>query len=167
MRGFSKSCALISPLSAVSFGLSGISGDSPQLAFLEVDEDLARRVVPRRTRHAAAGMRAGATHIYAWQRAAIVTVPEHRARREDLIQVQRAVEDVAADQAERSLEVERAVDLPSEHRGFEVRRVLVDRLDHQIRDGFAMRIPRLPIRQLRRDVLAEHARDVLARRRET
>src|SRR4029453_12958355 len=40
-----------------------------------------------------------------------------------------------------------------------------DSLDHQIRDSVAMRIPRLPLWQFGRDVLAEHTRDVHALRR--
>ena len=64
-----------------------------------------------------------AAHVEAGQRAAIVAVAEHRARGEQLIERQRAVKDVAADQAEGAFEIERAQDLPAEHRGLEVRRV--------------------------------------------
>jgi hypothetical protein len=51
------------------------------------------------------------------------------------------MEDVAADQTERALEVERAVDLAAEDLGFVIRCVLIDRLDHEIGDLLTMQVP--------------------------
>src|SRR5689334_11742144 len=111
-------------------------------------------------------MRAGAAEIKPRQRAAIVRITDHRPRAEKLVERQRAVEDVAADQAEIALEIERALDLPPEHRGLEARREAVDGPDHDVGDFLAMIVPRSAVRQFRRNVLAEEARDVPAGRRE-
>src|SRR5437868_2092924 len=56
------------------------------------------------------------------------------------------MKDVAADEAEGAFEIERREDLPAKHRALEVRRVAVDRLDHQVGDGLAMLLPRRSIR---------------------
>src|SRR5690606_9707983 len=76
----------------------------------------ARRVVARCAGHAAARMGAGTAQVQARQRAAIVRLAEYRPRAEQLIEAQRAVEDVAADEAEVAFEIERALDLAAEHR---------------------------------------------------
>ena len=65
-----------------------------------IPQDHLRRVVAGRTGDAAAGMRAGAAKIKSAQRTAIIRMTQHRPRREQLIERQRAVEDIAADQAE-------------------------------------------------------------------
>src|SRR5277367_5937917 len=78
---------------------------------LEILQYLPRRVVPGGAGDAAAGVGAGAAHIEAGDRAAMVGVAQHRAGREYLVEVERAVEDVAADQAESPLQVQRAHDL--------------------------------------------------------
>jgi len=52
-------------------------------------------------------MRAGAAHVKPLQRSAVIAVAEHRARREQLIEAQGAVGDVAADQPEGALQIER------------------------------------------------------------
>ena len=75
--------------------------------------------------------------------------------------------DVPADEPESALEVERAHDLAAEHRRLEVRCVGVDGVDHQVRYFLAMRVPGAAVRELRGDVLAEEARDVLSLRRES
>ena len=81
-------------------------------------------------------------HMYSpCERSAVIAVPEHRPRREQLIEAQRAVEDVAADEAEGALEIERAHDLPAEHRGLEIRRMAVDQIDHEVGDLLAVRRP--------------------------
>ena len=107
----------------------------------EIPQHFARRIVARRAGHAAARMRARAAHVEARQRPAIVRMAEHRAGREHLPEIERAVKDVAADQAEGALEIERRHDLPAEHRAFEIRRMAVDRRDHQVGDRLAMVVP--------------------------
>ncbi len=76
------------------------------------------------------------------------------------------MEDVAADQAEGTLQVQRGQRLPAEHRVGESGRVALDGGDHQLGDLVAVRVPAAPIRQLRRHVLAEQAGHVLAGRRQ-
>src|SRR5581483_7067337 len=89
-----------------------ISGGPAQSPAAKVGEDLARRVVARRPGDTAARMRARTTHVKTRKRAAIVPIPEHRPRREHLIELQPGMEDVAHDEAKDPLEVERAHDLP-------------------------------------------------------
>jgi hypothetical protein len=69
-----------------------------------------------RAGHAAARVRARSAQIEARQRHAVVGGADHRPGAEQLVEAHLAVEDVAADQAEAALEVERRVDLPAEHR---------------------------------------------------
>src|ERR1700686_5396752 len=76
----------------------------------KVAEDLARRVVTRGAAHAAPGMGAGAAHVKPLQRSAVIAVAEHRARREQLIEAQGAVGNVAADEPEGALQIERTHD---------------------------------------------------------
>ena len=58
------------------------------------------------------------------------------------------MEDVAADEAEFALEVERREDLARDDRRLEVRRVSFDRVDHEVRDRLARLIPGAPVRQV-------------------
>src|SRR4029077_19539051 len=105
----------------------------PQSPAAKIAQDLARRVVTRSPRHAPARMRAGAAHVEPLQRSAVVAVAEHRARAEQLIEAQGAVRDVATDEPEGALQIERTHDLTAEYRRLEVGSVGVDRVDHQIR----------------------------------
>src|SRR6185312_9120491 len=118
-----------------------VSGGTPQSPAAKVSEDLPRRIVSRRAGHAAAWMCSGAAHVEPRQRSAIVAIPEHRPRRQHLVELQPAVKDVAAHEAEGPLEVERAHDLPPENGRPEIRRDAVDRVDHEVRNALAMRIP--------------------------
>src|SRR3954466_11312903 len=70
-------------------------------------QDHARGVVAGGAGDAAAGMGAGAAMVKSLQRPAIIRVAEHRPRREQLVQRQGAVEDVAADEAEIALQINR------------------------------------------------------------
>ncbi len=76
------------------------------------------------------------------------------------------MENIAADQAEGALQVERAVDLTADHRRLEARRVFVERRDHEVRHFFTVVVPGAAVGQLRRDMLAEHRRDMHARGRQ-
>src|SRR5882724_5048836 len=87
----------------------------------EICDDFARGVVTWRTRDSAARMRAGAAHVESLQRTAIVAVAQHGPGGKQLVQAERAVENVAADQTEGALQIERAHDLPAEHGCPEVR----------------------------------------------
>src|SRR5581483_1645054 len=75
-----------------------------------VAQDHLGRIVAGRAGDAAARMGAGTAMIEPLQRTTIIGVAQHRARGEQLIQRQRAVEDVAAEKAELALQVERGED---------------------------------------------------------
>src|SRR3954447_8349126 len=121
--------------------LSGGGSERPSLAPPQIPQHFPCRIMSRQPRHTTTRMRAGAAHVEAGQRPAVIRMPEHRARREHLPEIERAVEDVAADEAKCALEIERRHDLPAEHRAFEVRRVAIYRVDHQVGDRLAMIVP--------------------------
>src|SRR6185312_3213623 len=109
-------------------GLGGWPGasaprESPQAAAPEVGNDLAGRVVSWSASDATARMRSGPTHVQARDRATVVAVPQHGPRGEHLVELQRPVKNISADEPERALQVQRTEDLAAEHRGFEIRRV--------------------------------------------
>src|SRR5215471_13278403 len=82
---------------------------SPQPAPpVPIVKDRPRRIVAWRAGDAAAGMRARAAMVEAGDGAAVVRVAQHRPRPEQLVKRQCAMEDVAADEPKRLLEVERA-----------------------------------------------------------
>ncbi|HEY7786892.1 MAG TPA: hypothetical protein VIF33_00100 [Casimicrobiaceae bacterium] len=79
------------------------------------------------------------------------------------------MEDIATDEAEFTFQVERRQDATPEHAAREIRRRLVDGVDHQVRDFVAMIVPgvaRQHVADARVRVLAEKARDVHAGRRQ-
>src|SRR5581483_6791796 len=102
-----------------------------------------RGVVARRAGDAAAGMGAGAAHIEAGDRAAIVAVTEDGPCREHLIEFEAAMHDVAAEETETALEIERGQRFVTQHRSRETRREPIDGGDHELRDCVAMLIPAL------------------------
>src|SRR5439155_16422007 len=142
-------------------------GASPFLfTSAHVAEDFARGIMPGNASDAAAGMRSGAAHVQALERAAIVAVPEHRPRRKQLVEGKRAVKKVAADEPEFTLEIQRRECLRGNDARSEVRSVAIDGLDHEPSDfGFDL-VPRTTLGKLRVGVLAKQARDMLARRRQ-
>src|SRR5581483_4620562 len=99
-----------------------------------IPQDHLRGVVAGGAGDAAAGMGAGAAVIEALQRSAIVGMAQHRARREQLVQAQRAMEDVPAEQAEFALEIQRRQDLPAEHALRKTGRIAVDGCYHEVGD---------------------------------
>src|ERR1700738_3515868 len=76
------------------------------------------------------------------------------------------MKNIAAEQAELALEIERRQNLPADHARREAWRIFIHGRDHEIGDLFAMVVPRPAVRQLRRHVLAEQAGDMLTRRAE-
>ena len=72
-----------------------------------IPEDDARGVVAGGAGDAAAGMGAGAAMVEAFEGPAVIGVAQHRPRREYLVQGQRAVEDISAQQSEFALEIKR------------------------------------------------------------
>ena len=95
----------------------------------------------RCTGRAASRMASRTAQIQTRDRTSIIRVTQHRTRREDLPQIERSVENIAADKSECSLKVERGKDLARQHRAPEIRCMIIDRLDHEIGDGFAVVIP--------------------------
>ena len=125
-----------------------------------------RRIMPRRARHAAARMRARPAQIEPLQRHPIIGRADHRPRAEQLVEPHLAVENVAADQPEAALEVERRMDLPPEHRAWQPRRMAVDRGDDRVRRFLALVVPAPSRPEIVAEMLAEQARDMLALGRE-
>src|SRR5215211_4817081 len=117
------------------------SSNRAQTTALEVSDDLARRIVSGRAGHAAARMGAGAAHVKAGNGAPIIGMAQYGPGRENLTEIEGAVENIAADKAEGPLEVERRQDLAPQHGALEVRRIGVDRGDHQIGHRVAMVVP--------------------------
>src|SRR3569623_2462649 len=127
-----------------------------------VSKDLTCRIVPRRARDAATGVRARTAHIQATERSAIGAVAEDRPCRPELIERHVAVHDVAVDQAELPLEPLGTEDHPAEDRRPESRRVALDRVDDRVGSLVFLQIPVAPVGKLRREMLAEQARNLTA-----
>src|SRR5688572_3437426 len=81
---------------------------------LAIGEHRLRGVMTGSTGHSATRMGARAAQIESRQRHSIVGGADHRTGAEQLIEAHLAVEDVAADQAEAALEIERRMDLPAD-----------------------------------------------------
>ena len=81
-------------------------------------------------------MRARATQIKSGERHAVVGVSEHWARGKDLIERHGTVEDVAVGQAEDALQIEWREALAPDYA-----RLGLDRVNHQVGDGFAVPLP--------------------------
>src|SRR5215212_6032976 len=103
-----------------------------------VGEDSPCSIVPRRPRDSSTWMGTGAAQIEALERHTVVRGADHRPCAEQLVEAHLAMENVAADQSEAALEVERRVDLPADHRLGEARRVAVDQSDDRVRRSFAL-----------------------------
>src|SRR3954469_3435549 len=127
----------------------------PPLPRPPVRKERLRRIMPGRSGHAAARMRARAAQIESFEWHPVVRRPDHRPRAEQLVEAHLAVEDIAADQAEAPLEVQRRMDLPAQHRLGEARRVTVDRRDDRVRGPLTLRIPATPTAEVVAEMLAE------------
>src|SRR6185369_3698176 len=88
-----------------------------------------RGIVAGRTGDAAAGMGTGTAHIKSANWTAIIAVTQNRPGREHLVEIELAVHDIAAGQAEDPLQIERTERLHSQHGLFEPGRETVDRGD--------------------------------------
>src|SRR6266446_7412787 len=93
---------------------------------LAAAQDFSGGVASRHAHDAASGMGGGAAEIEAAHRRPISGVTREGTKREELIRDHRALEDVAAGEIERPLEVERGEHLAREDGAAEVRRVLVE-----------------------------------------
>src|SRR3954470_6261690 len=124
-----------------------------------------RRVAPGRTHDAAAGMRCRSAHPQILNRRLVLRPPRHRARKEQLLERQLALEDVAFRQTELAFEIEWRHHLPMQNDVADVRCILGDRLDHRVAERLALVVPS-PRRQLVRRVLHEARQNVFAWRRD-
>ena len=96
---------------------------------------------PERPSSAGARMRARSAEEQILDRRPVARPAEQRARDEQLIERQLAVEDVAAGQAVRALEVERRDHLARDDRRVEARRVLRDRARRRGAEAIALGVP--------------------------
>src|SRR4051812_11031937 len=103
-----------------------------------IGQDRAGGVVAGCAGDAAAGVGARAAKIKALERAAIIGIAEHRPCPEQLIERQRAMENIAATETEYPFEVEWAQYLAAEHAVLETRRIAIDGVDHQVGHRLAM-----------------------------
>ena len=71
----------------------------------------------------------------------MIAMAQHRSRRPQLVQTHPAVEDIAADQAELALQVERRMDLPRDDRRPDIGRMGGYRVDDMIGRRLALVIP--------------------------
>src|SRR5262245_9689179 len=106
----------------------------------EVHEDLARGVRARRGHHAAARVRAGAAHVEAPHRAAVLRVAREGAVEQELVHRQLALEDVALGEADFGLQLPRRAALDVAHERLEVRAVAADLVEHGVLESFAVRV---------------------------
>src|SRR4051794_16393413 len=102
-------------------------------------------------------MGAGAAQVESLDRAAVVRMAEQRPGRPQLVERKRAVEDVAADEAEVALQVGGREGAVAEDAGAKARRVRFNDIEDAV-DGLPL--PGAPV-GVRREVLAEETRDVL------
>src|SRR4051794_30709118 len=116
----------------------GDSGPNPPAVIVE---DRARGIVSWRSRNPAPGMRPRAAVVKARNWSTVIGITEGRARPEQLIERERAMENVAANQPEYLLQVQGAEDLPVDDAALEPRRVAVDGVDHQIGNRLAAVVP--------------------------
>src|SRR6266480_4534825 len=107
-----------------------------------IRQNHARGVVAGGAGDAAAGMGAAAAMVEPLQRPPIIGVAAHWPRREQLIERQRAVKNIAAEQPELALQIERREDLPAHDACRKTRRITIYRRDHEIGDLIAMVVPR-------------------------
>src|SRR5437899_1820730 len=114
---------------------SGIGGSPRHLS--PILENLSRRIAPARADYAAGGVRRGTAEVQPLDRRAIVRPSGGRAETKEPVQVHRPLEDVAAGQAERPLQVRRRQHLPVDDRAAEVRCVLVHHLETAVGEGVA------------------------------
>ncbi len=121
----------------------------------------------RRARHPAARMGARAAHIKPLGRSAVTRMAQHRPCRPQLVQRHRAMHDVATHHPELPLKVQRRQYVPGDHGCSKAGRISVHRRDHIIRRLPPRRVPASAIGQLWRELLAEQARHMASRRRQT
>src|SRR6476469_10833594 len=132
---------------------------SPEAAIVE---HRLRRIMPRRSRHSAAGMGPRSAQVQALERHPVIGRADHRPGAEQLVESHLAVEDVAADESETALEIKRRMDLPPQHRLGESGRVAVDRRDDLVRRLLPLIVPGSAGAEVKAKMLAKQGRAMLA-----
>src|SRR5688500_9609089 len=110
---------------------------------------------------------ARAAQVQSLERHSIVRRADQRAPAAQLIEAHLAVEDIAADQSEAALEVQRRMDLPADHGLGETGRMAVDQRDDRVRGLFTLVVPAAAGAKIVAEMLAEHRRDMLTPRSES
>ena len=108
---------------------------------MQISDDHLGGVVTGRTGHAATGVGACAAQVQAGNDTTIIRLPDHGPCAEQLVERQRAVEDVATNQAEGALQVHRRQHLPAQNGLRKSGRVLVYGRDHQVGHFITVVIP--------------------------
>src|SRR5690348_966947 len=121
--------------------------------------------MPGRSRHPASWVSARAAQVKALERHPVVGSADHRPSAEQLVEPHLPVEDIAADETEAALEIERRMDLPAEHGLGEAGCMSIYGGDDLVGGLFALFVPASTRSEIVAEVLAEQARDVLALRR--
>src|SRR5712691_10658020 len=98
-------------------------------------------------------MRAGTAEIKSTHGRAVIGIAEHRPRREQLVERERAVKDVPASQPELALEIERGEGRAGEDALPDIRRVAVDRRDDRVGSGLLRVVPAAALGELGIEVL--------------
>ena len=127
-----------------------------------IDEHGVCGVVAWSAGDAPARMSAGTAQVKAPEGQPIVRSAYHRPRAEQLVEAHLAGEDVATDEAEAALEVERRMDLAAEQGLGEARRVGAHGGDDLVGGFLALLVPAPPRPEILAEMLAEQARHMLA-----
>lgn len=134
------------------------------MAPLEVTNDLAGGIMAGNAGDAAARMGAGATKIKPCDGHTVIGMAQHRTGREQLVETELTVKDVAVRKSEAPFQIQRRKNLARENRAAEVRCVSGNRVDYEVGKRLALGfiLPTAPIGKMRRRVLHEEARYVSA-----
>src|SRR5688572_2053272 len=135
---------------------------TPPLPWPAVGEHRARRIMAGGAGDSSARVSARSAQVQAFERHPVIRGADHRPGAEQLVEAHLAVENIAADQPEAALEIERRMDLASEHRLREPRRMGVNRRDDRVRGLLALMIPAPAGPEVETEMLAEQGRDMLA-----
>src|SRR3954453_9351328 len=134
----------------------------PPLPEAPVGEHGVRSIVARRAGHATTWMRTRTAQVKPFEGHPIVGRTDHRARAEQLVEAHLAVEDVAADEAEAPLKVQRRMDLPPDHRLRKTRSMGIDSGDDLVGSLLALIVPASARPKVVTKMLAEEAVNVPA-----
>src|SRR5262249_60932475 len=96
----------------------------------EIAKDFNGRVAPRQPRHPPTGVRPSTAQIEPGERHAVTGMAQHRPGAVELVERQLAVENIAIDEAEPPLQVERREHLAGDDARPQIGRVPVDRGDY-------------------------------------